>query len=50
MEYTQEMIFNAFCSGILAGPLVWMLLIAFIKTIYKIFERTDEATEKNIND
>ena len=50
MEYTQEMIFNAFCSGILVGPFVLMLLIASIKTIYKIFERIDKATEKNIND
>ena len=51
MEYTQETILNAFCSGILVGPLVWMLLIASIKTIYKIFERIDEATDKkNIND
>lgn len=50
MEYTQEMIFNAFCTGILVGPLVWMLLIASIKTIFKIFEHIDEATEKNIND
>lgn len=50
MEHTQEMIFNAFCTGILVGPLVWMLLIASIKTIFKIFEHIDEATEKNIND
>ena len=50
MEHTQEMILNAFCTGILVGPLVWMLLIASIKTIFKIFERIDEATEKNIND
>lgn len=50
MEHTQEMIFNAFCTGILVGPLVWMLLIAFIKTIFNIIERIDEATEKNIND
>ena len=46
MEYTQETILNAFCSGIIVGPLVWMLLIASIKTIFKIFERIDEATEK----
>ena len=46
MEYTQEMILNAFCAGVLVGPLVWMLLIASIKTIYKIFERIDKATEK----
>lgn len=50
MEHTQEMIFNAFCTGILVGPLVWMLLIAFIKTIFNIIERIDEATEKNIKD
>lgn len=50
MENTQEMIFNAFCTGILVGPLVWMLLIASIKTIFNIIERIDEATEKNIND
>lgn len=50
MEHTQEMILNAFCAGILVGPLVWMLLIAFIKTIFNIIERIDEATEKNIND
>lgn len=50
MEYTQETILNAFCTGILVGPFVWMLLIASIKTIFKIFERIDEATEKNIND
>ena len=50
MEQTQEMIFNAFCSGILVWPLVWMLLIAFIKTIFNIIERIDEASEKNIND
>ena len=50
MEYTQENILNAFCSGILVGPFVWMLLIASIKTIYKIFERIDKASEKNIND
>ena len=50
MEQTQEMIFNAFCSGILVGPLVWMLLCTLIKTIFSIIERIDEATEKNIND
>ena len=46
MEYTQETILNAFCSGILVGPFIWMLLIASIKTIFKIIERIDEATEK----
>ena len=50
MEYTQETILNAFCAGVLVGPLLWMLIIAFIKTIFKIIERIDEATEKNIND
>lgn len=51
MENTQEMIFNAFCTGILVGPLVWMLLIASIKTIFNIIERIDEALDKkNIND
>ena len=50
METTQEMILNAFCSGVLVGPLVWILLIASVKTIFKIIERIDEATEKNIND
>ena len=46
MEHTQEMIFNAFCSGVLVGPLVWILLIASVKTIFKIIEHIDEATEK----
>lgn len=50
MEHTQEMILNAFCAGVLVGPLVWMLLIAFVKTIFNIIERIDEAKEKNIND
>ena len=50
MEHTQELILNAFCAGVLVGPLVWMLLIAFVKTIFKIIERIDEASEKNIND
>lgn len=51
MEYTQETILNAFCSGVLLGPLLWMLLIASIKTIFKIIERIDEASDKkNIND
>ena len=51
MEYTQEMIFNAFCSGILVGPFVWMLLIASIKTIFNIIERIDNVLDKkNIND
>ena len=50
MEHTQEMILNAFCAGVLVGPLSWMLLIASIKTIFKIIERIDEASEKNIND
>ena len=50
MEHTQEIILNAFCAGVLVGPLVWMLLIASIKTIFKIIERIDEASEKNIND
>ena len=50
MEHTQEMILNAFCAGVLVGPLVWMLLIAFVKTIFNIIERLDEASEKNIND
>ena len=50
MEHTQEMILNAFCAGVLVGPLVWMLLIAFIKTVFKIIEHIDEASEKNIND
>ena len=50
METTQEMILDAFCAGILVGPLVWMLLIASVKTIFKIIEHIDEASEKNIND
>ena len=50
MEQTQEMIFNAFCAGILVGPLVWILICTIIKNIFKIIERIDEATEKNIND
>ena len=51
MENTQEMILNAFCAGVLVGPLVWMLLIAFIKTIFNIIEHIDEALDKkNIND
>ena len=51
MENTQEMIFNAFCAGVLVGPLAWMLLIAFIKTIFSIIERIDDALDKkNIND
>ena len=50
MEHTQEMILNAFCAGILVGPLVWMLLIAFVKTIFNVIERIDKASEKNIND
>ena len=50
MEHTQEMIFNAFCAGVLVGPLVWALLCTIIKNIFKIMEHIDEATEKNIND
>ena len=51
MEQTQEMILNAFCAGVLVGPLVWMLLIASIKTIFRIMERIDDALDKkNIND
>ena len=51
MEYTQEMIFNAFCTGILVGPLVWILLCLSIKTIFKIIDRIDDALDKkNIND
>lgn len=51
MEHTQEMILNAFCTGVLVGPLVWMLLIASIKTMFKIIEHIDEALDKkNIND
>lgn len=50
MEHTQEMILNAFCAGVLVGPLVWIIFITFIKTIFNIIERLDEATEKNIND
>ena len=48
MEYTQETILNAFCAGVLVGPLVWMLLIAFIKTVFKIIEHIDEALDKKI--
>ena len=51
MEHTQEMILNAFCAGVLVGPLVWMLLIAFVKTIFNVIERIDDALDKkNIND
>ena len=51
MEHTQEMILNAFCSGILVGPFVGMLLIASIKTIFNIIERIDNVLDKkNIND
>ena len=50
MEYTQENILNAFCTGIIVGPFIWILIIASIKTIFKIIERIDEATDKNIND
>lgn len=50
MEQTQEMIFNAFCAGVLVGPLVWILLCTIIKNIFKIIEHIDEASEKNINE
>ena len=50
MEYTQENILNAFCAGVLVGPLAWILICTIIKTIFKIIERIDEASEKNIND
>lgn len=50
MEQTQEMILNAFCTGVLVGPLIWMLLCTIIKNIFNIIERIDEASEKNIND
>lgn len=50
METTQEMILNAFCAGILVGPLIWILLCTIVKNIFKIIERIDEASEKNIND
>ena len=51
MEYTQEMIFNAFCTGILVGPLVWILLCLSVKTIFNVIERIDDALDKkNIND
>lgn len=46
MENTQEMILNAFCAGVLVGPLVWILLCIIIKNIFKIIERIDEASEK----
>ena len=46
MECTQEMICNAFCAGVLVGPLLWILLIASVKTIFKIIERIDEALDK----
>ena len=48
MEYTQENILNAFCTGILVGPFVWMLLIASIKMMFKIIEHIDEALDKKI--
>lgn len=48
MEYTQETILNAFCTGILVGPLVWTALIASIKTMFKIIEHIDEALDKKI--
>ena len=48
MEYTQEMIFNAFCTGILVGPLVWIAIIASIKMMFKIIEHIDEALDKKI--
>ena len=50
MEQTQEMLCNAFLAGVLVGPLIWILLCTIIKNIFKIIERIDEATEKNIND
>ena len=43
MEHTQEMIFNAFWTGVLVGPLLEMVRIGFVKTIFKISERIDEA-------
>ena len=48
MEYTQENILNAFCTGILVGPFVWTLLIASIKMMFKIIEHIDEALDKKI--
>ena len=51
MEYTQETILNAFCTGIIVGPFVWMLIIASIKTIFNIIEHIDNVLDKkNIND
>ena len=51
MEYTQEMLCNAFWTGVLVGPFIWILLIASIKTIFNIIERIDKVLDKkNIND
>ena len=51
MEYTQETILNAFCTGIIVGPFIWILLIASIKMMFKIIERIDNVLDKkNIND
>ena len=50
MEQANDMILDAFLAGVLVCPLVWILLCTIIKNIFKIIERIDEATEKNIND
>ena len=51
MEHAQEMLCNAFWTGVLVGPFVWMLIIASIKTIFNIIERIDNVLDKkNIND
>ena len=51
MEYTQEMLCNAFWTGVLVGPFILALLIASIKTMFNIIERIDNVLDKkNIND
>ena len=51
MEYTQEMLCDAFWTGVLVGPFIWILIIASIKTMFNIIERIDNVLDKkNINE
>lgn len=42
MEQTTNLILNAFCMGVLFGPIVWASIWATFNAVFKLFDWLDE--------
>lgn len=49
MEQTTNLILNAFCMGVIFGPIVWASIWATFNAVFKLFDWLDENFLNNKN-